>query len=107
MKSVLVVFQDPAVSEKEHYHGYSSHAYIHYTSIHTTYMYMYNVHTFDLLVKWLKPVTQNFIIIIGRQRARKAPINSLLTTDPTLQHTSAHTRAKSHSVWLERREGEM
>ena len=72
-------------------------------------MYMY-VHMFifiiffpltlDLLVRCVKPVIQDFIMVIGRERARNAPINSLFTSTPTLQHTSAHTRARSHSVWL-------
>ena len=56
--------------------------------------------TFDLFVRLLKPVMQDFIIVMGRQRARNAPINSLFTKFPTLQQTSAQTRARSQSVWL-------
>ena len=47
--------------------------------------------TLLLLVRWVKPVIQDFIMVMGRQRALNAPINSLLTSEPTLQHTSAHT----------------
>ena len=38
---------------------------------------------------------------MGKQRARKAPINSLFTREPTLQQTSAHTLARSQRLWLE------
>lgn len=59
--------------------------------------------TFVLWVRLVYPVAQDLRICDGTQSALRAPMSSLLILAPHEQLTPAHTRARSHRVWL--REG--